>query len=508
MIPTRLVAIGIAPLLCGALVVTGCPPEYEPAAQAQVLTSDPLLDAGTLSVGDRKTLGLELRSEGPAPVTVKDVSIAHEGDQEAFVLLPWEEDDDGSLVLAGGSKSTPTIHLLQLSYRPEQAGAHRAKLTITSTDTQVEDGQWVVALRGLARHPCAGISPAFVDFGPQGAGSYATTDVQVHNCGGVPLTITGYELGDSTSFTVTTDDPVYVEPAASETLRLAWGPADEQPDGATIGLLTSDPERDLAIEVVGNDCEASVDPAWDADGDGWFVCGGDCDDTDPEVSPSSMETRNHGDDDCDGEVDEDADTRTDVDGDGWDTSQGDCDDADETVHPEATETIDNVDEDCDGTGDEVTDRYDDDGDGLSEREGDCDDADANVHPGAEEAVEGVDDDCDGLLDEGSESFDDDGDGWSEDEGDCDDADPWAYPEASEDCDEVDNDCDGETDEEDACAYLSERTVDTGLGEPEVGCASVGGRCTLSWAGLWGLLGLCVRRRGSSLRPANRSTGTR
>jgi hypothetical protein len=482
----------IAALLL-SLPLLGCPPEYEPAAQARVLTTEPLLDAGTIAVGDRATIGLELRSQGAAPISVTDITIEHEGVEEPFVLLDWA-DADGRLELARGSEAAPTIEVLQINYRPDQAGIHRALLTVHSNDTQVDQGQWRVALRGLAMPPCATVSPVWVDFGPRAAGSYSSQELAVANCGQVELTISGFDLGDSSTFTVLTPDPVYVAPGEQQSIDLAWVPADAAADSATLLLTSNDPDHSLEVQLAGNDCEASVLEAWDDDGDGWFSCGGDCDDDDPAVHPGALELANGGDDDCDGDIDEPSSaSSTDDDGDGFSEDAGDCDDEDPDVFPGALETLDGVDEDCNSHIDDGTEYYDDDDDGFSERAGDCDDANAGTYPGAPESQPSVDDDCDGWVDEGSASFDDDGDGFSEDAGDCDDDDPWAHPGASEDCDAMDNDCDAEIDEQDACAYLAERTIDTGTGQPR-GCSSAPGRVP---AGLWlvglaGLLGITRR----------------
>ena len=108
---------------------------------------------------------------------------------------------------------------------------------------------------------------------------------------------------------------------------------------------------------------------------------------------------------------------TDADGDGFSVEQGDCDDADPNVYPAAIEQwYDNVDQNCDELDD-----FDADADGhkSSDHGGDdCNDGDRDVHPGAEEVwYDKVDQDCDDRND-----FDADGDGLTREE-ECDDADP-------------------------------------------------------------------------------------
>lgn len=82
---------------------------------------------------------------------------------------------------------------------------------------------------------------------------------------------------------------------------------------------------------------------------GFIAESGDCDDTDPAVSPAATELCNTLDDDCDMVVDEGFD----ADGDGHESSEcalgDDCDDTDATVNPEAIDACgDGVDADCDG----------------------------------------------------------------------------------------------------------------------------------------------------------------
>ena len=268
----------------------------------------------------------------------------------------------------------------------------------------------------------------------------------------------------------------------------------------------------------------------DADGDG-VPAGDDCDDGDAAVGPGAPELCDGLDNDCDGEVDEDATVAVfaDLDGDGFgdpateraacapepgEVAEGsDCDDSDPAVFPGAAEVCDGADQDCDGVADNgVTETFYADvdgdgfgdaavevaactlGDGLAPVAGDCDDLDAAVHPEAAELCNEVDDDCDGTADEGVTTTwyqDVDGDGhgdpgatteactlpagYAATAGDCDDGAAAVNPGATELCNGLDDDCDGATDEEDAAdapTWYSDLDMD-GYGDPAsstVSCA--------------------------------------
>ena len=180
----------------------------------------------------------------------------------------------------------------------------------------------------------------------------------------------------------------------------------------------------------------------DADGDGYSVAAGDCDDSDPKIHPKAQDICDDGiDQDCNGR-DQSCET-ADFDKDGYTVVAGDCNDADPSIYPGAKEIAgDHIDQDCDGSDLDPQDA-DEDGDGWTLRQGDCDDSDFIRNPGRMETCgNGVDEDCDGR-DLPCDEVDEDGDGFSVKDGDCDDKNARRYPGAVESCGNgVDEDCDG------------------------------------------------------------------
>ena len=253
---------------------------------------------------------------------------------------------------------------------------------------------------------------------------------------------------------------------------------------------------------------------------GYAINAGDCDDTNPNVNPQSIELCDNIDNNCDGDIDNGAQTTTyyrDNDNDGYGnsvqsidaceqplgytTQAGDCDDNNAAVYPNNIESCDGIDNDCNGQVDDnitVSTYYlDADNDGYGDegttttacsqplgyvlQSGDCDDNDAGIHPDAEDICDGIDNNCNGAFDEDGDfsTFykDADGDGYGDPNisislciqpngfvrqgGDCNDNNPDINPEQVEICDGLDNNCDGAIDEDTCAEYYGRVWSDNG-----------------------------------------------
>jgi hypothetical protein len=170
--------------------------------------------------------------------------------------------------------------------------------------------------------------------------------------------------------------------------------AEDASASATIADLDGDGHDDLVINAGGP-------IAYLGDGHGGFTA--PAADPFPDVPKATMLI--FGDVDNDGDDDAFASTyvTADADGDGFTILEGDCDDTNAAVKPSAHESTNGFDDDCDGLVDDGTDTSDADQDGFTIAAGDCDDTKADAYPGAPELLDSRDNDCDLQVDDGFEN---------------------------------------------------------------------------------------------------------
>ncbi len=320
------------------------------------------------------------------------------------------------------------------------------------------------------------------------------------DCNGIPdddvLEQVWYEDGDADGFGEETTAVAACAPIPGFTL--VPGDCDDQDAGISPAIVDGCDGIDQDCNGVIDDDAVSTAYFEDLDSDGvgsavsveacipppgFSAIGGDCDDSDPAVSPTVLDLCDGVDVNCNGVIDDDAVFAlyfADADGDGSGVSgasieacaappdhvsvPGDCDDTDATVRPGAVDLCDGIDQDCDGAIDEAatfTEWFEDaDGDGLGAagqvastcdgpppdhvaEPGDCDDTDAAVtvpvwYRDADGDGFGVDTEIAAAcaVPSGFAAVDDD----------CDDSDDMASPGAVEVCNNHrDDDCDPTTD---------------------------------------------------------------
>ncbi len=409
---------------------------------------------GSLAAGAQGSALINLRNVGAGPVTISRIVNSN---SSLSVDIP-----DGTVIEEDGMIDATFL------WSPTVAGSLDEEVRLDLTGAA--EPSLALALFGLAWAPTAVFAPNALDFG-QVHLDEAALSAKLWNTGATPLHVASVAAPDGVDVSGVVGGETEIAPGAYATITVDTA-LTALVDGSVVVTFDEGPSYTATLKVHANDCSRPLAINDDGDGDGYTVCGGDCDDTDPDVRPGQVEALNATDDDCNGRIDD----RTivfDDDGDctceGDETHEacvgtvsgecvvgelivGDCNDERTTVSPLATAEIEGVDHDCDG----VLASLDVDGDGYGPGAGgDCDDDNAAVRPGARELRNGIDDDCNEKVDDQTSAYDDDGDGYCEEApcidedwsgGDCHDADVTISPADSESADGRDEDCDGKVDE--------------------------------------------------------------
>lgn len=325
------------------IAATGCQEQVVSKAKGILSVNPGAAHFGMVAIGSTATVTLNLDNIGSGDLNVTSITLAETTDVFAI-------GEDFSGTIDNGSSVQ-----IQVTYSPVGEADEQATLVISSDGAEDKVN---VSMVGSGRDGALTAYPEVIDFGPVEAGDSPTRTVTIRNDGVVSFWVTELSVDTSSgAFSAVLDSgelPIALLSGQEMAAIVAFEPGDTDPDQATLVVETdAGALLSAAVDLYGNDCDATWSLGYDGDGDGFSVC-----------------------------VD-------------------DCDDDDATVHPGAEELEDGIDNDCDGIIDNNTDAYDDDGDGYSENDGDCNDGNAFVSPDRPELCDGVlDDNCDGVIDDG------------------------------------------------------------------------------------------------------------
>ncbi len=185
------------------------------------------LDFREVSVGDPKTLFLDVSNDGNATLTITDATV----DVPDFAVtspLPAEIPPFESVQVA-----------VQLN--PIREGGLEGLLTLSSDDPRRPTS--TVILRGAGLFPDIGVTPLELDFPRTFVGSEASGELLVSNLGAGVLVVDRAILSDTTQFAVGLTDFLRVTSGQVASLSVTFRPTRPDTQRAALTLFSNDPDE-------------------------------------------------------------------------------------------------------------------------------------------------------------------------------------------------------------------------------------------------------------------------
>jgi hypothetical protein len=189
----------------------------------------PLLDFGTVPVGESRELTARLRNDGSAPLTVFSLSTQN---ARFSVVSPL-----GQLTLQPADERTVVVRFTPLA-DGAQSGALNASTNDPTTPTLRAE------LRGagqLLSAPRLELSPTSLDFGGVALGQLRVLSVTARNAGSGPLSLISFTFTNNAYAAVSPATPVSIAPGAQQVLSIRYQPTALGAQPATLTIETNDP---------------------------------------------------------------------------------------------------------------------------------------------------------------------------------------------------------------------------------------------------------------------------
>ncbi len=222
----------------------------DPSSPAHLAVDTEAVDFGTLQEGIYKTLSVNAKNVGGAPLVVTGVSI--EGEHAAA----FSATNDCATLMAGASCA------VNVTYRASGDGVQNALLVLNTSDAEVMPAS--VNLVGKSEplpRPDIDVSATSLDFGRAQLGMSLTKALSLSNTGTAELQIESISLSDSAEFALG-NECTSLAPGSTCQLQVIFTPVDGGFKDATLTIKSNDPDE-AAVLVSLNGLAGVTEPAAD-----------------------------------------------------------------------------------------------------------------------------------------------------------------------------------------------------------------------------------------------------
>ncbi|MFN3199867.1 MAG: choice-of-anchor D domain-containing protein [Bradymonadia bacterium] len=248
--------------LLGALATlfSGCDSSIEAGDTPEFSASPDSFSFPRLAAGETRVLEITVTNPGSAPLQMADITLVDDSSAGEFRLEVdrgngAEPPPGGVIELAPGQAESMN---LIVTYSAEDEVVDSGSITLRTNDP--ERGNVVLPIIAGESGAEIRLTPRTVDFGQVEANQTGEQELTISNAGTGVLTVTrlsingsadfGARLGDRDIIGDLSDDPLVLEPLASETITVTYSPPTLGPDAGELLVESNDAVEPVATVVL------------------------------------------------------------------------------------------------------------------------------------------------------------------------------------------------------------------------------------------------------------------